>query len=94
MGGPAVDQVIDARDGDLEFLGDGQRVAGMIAMAMGQQDMGRALDGLGAGVFRKDRIAGNPGVDQDYSILDFQAKARMSKPGQFHRVLLPVSRAG
>ncbi len=56
----------------------------MIAVTVGQQNMGGAADRLVALVLGKDRIAGKPGVDQDYRLFDFQPEAGVAKPGQFH----------
>ena len=86
------DQVEDAHDGDLQLLGQGQRVAGMIAMAVGDQDMRGAVDGLGAPVVGKDGVSAEPGVDQDHGLFDLQTKAGMAKPGQFHGVSFALSR--
>jgi hypothetical protein len=61
----------------------------MVAMPVGQQDMPGAQSRLAPAVFGKDRVTGDPGVDQQGFARDLDAKARMAKPGDFH-MCLPI----
>ena len=47
---PVAHQVVDADHGDIEFLGDGDGIGGVVAVAVGEKDVGGAGDGLGAAV--------------------------------------------
>jgi hypothetical protein len=69
----------------------------MVAMTVGQQDMGGACDGRAALVFGEDRAAGEPGVDQQRLPADLEAEAGMAKPGKFHAfpsIQVALSRIG
>ena len=83
-GGQKAHQVVDAGHLDIQFFRDRHRIADMVAVAMGQQDMGGAGDRLGPAVHREHRVAGQPRVDQQHGVFDLDAKAGMAKPGDVH----------
>ena len=58
--------------GDITTVGD------MIRMRMRQQDVVYALNCLGTAVFWKDRIAGDPRIDQQDLPIDLDAKTSVT----------------
>ena len=72
------------------FTGDLDRVADMVSMAMGEQDVGEACHGILAGRFVEGRIAGEERVDEDSCLGGLDPEGRMAEPGDLH-VYSPVS---
>src|SRR3954471_1206474 len=61
----------------------------MVAVAVGDQDMRRALDGLVA-VAIIGRVAGEEGVNQDDFVREIETKGRMAEPRDLHGAHLPA----
>ncbi len=81
---PPAHQIVDPDNRHRLRARDLKRIAGMIAMGVGQQDMRRTAHRLLSPVLRKERVAGQPRFDQQNLIADFQPKSRMSQPDQLH----------
>ena len=77
-------------------LGDFGRIADMIVMAMGEQNMSRSLGRL-FGIAGEFRVAGEERVDQYDRRVKLDAEGRVAKPNKFHaersRTLAEKSRA-
>src|SRR5690606_20922800 len=67
------------------FFGDCHRITDMITMAVGQGNMGYALRGLRKINALSARIAVKKRINQDSGACYFNAKCRMTKPGDFHK---------
>ena len=68
-------------------LRNARGIADMVAMAMGDQDVGGAVARL-LDIALESGIAGEEGVDQDVVLAEFQAKGRMAVPGDLHGSLI------
>eukprot|EP01136_Pigoraptor_vietnamica_P042112 Opistho-1_new@15862 len=82
MGG----EVVDSDERDVEVLADRGGVCRMVAVAVGEQDVGGATDRLGAAVCGEHRVAREPGVHQQDCGFEFNAEAGVAKPGDLHGV--------
>ncbi len=71
---PPFHQIEDAEDGDAELGGETRHLARVVAMAVGQQDVGRALDRLASPVVGEGRVAVEPRVDQQHLAADLEAE--------------------
>jgi hypothetical protein len=76
--------LVDAMHLDAQLSRQSGRVRGMVAMGMGQQDMGGPRDRIILTPRREHRVAGEPGVDEEDGLFDLDAKAGMAKPGDLH----------
>ena len=83
--GEIAHKVVDPRDFHPLLFGDGHRIAGMIAVAMGEKNMGDTGHRFGAAPGGEHRVARQPRVNQQNRCTDFDAKAGMAKPDDFHR---------
>ena len=84
MHGKLVDR--DERRGGI--LADGDGIAGVVLMAMGQRHMGHALRHLPHRVARilEGRVSGEKRIDQDARFARIDAEAGMAEPGDVHGV--------
>src|SRR6266496_2564736 len=80
------DHVGDTLDIAILF-GDVERVADMIAVAVGEHDLADALDRRGP-VRDKGRIAGEERIDENGFAAEIEPECRMAVPGDLHGVLL------
>src|SRR6185312_11818192 len=86
LGGQPHAQVVVGDHGRTGLLGDVERVAHVVAVAMRQHDMGNALDG-GRLVGHERRIAGEERVDQHGGLAEVEAEGGVAVPGDLHGVL-------
>ncbi len=77
-------EVVIGDDSRAGRLGNGEGIADMVAMAMGDDDMADAFGGLGD-IALECRIAGEERIDQQGRISEVDAEGGMAEPGKFHR---------
>jgi len=65
------------------LVSDLERVANVVVMPVGEQNMRRAARGC-AKMRGEIWVAGQEWVEQDYTLADLDAKGRMAEPGDFH----------
>ena len=70
------------------FFRELDRVADMVAMTVGQQDMGDPLGHVLPVETGKARIVGQEGVDEDRGLGRVEAEGGVAEPGEFHDVSL------
>jgi hypothetical protein len=63
------------------------RIARVVAMAVGHEDVGRAADRLRPSLRRKHWVSGQPGVDQQDAIGYLDPEAGMAEPCDLHQFL-------
>ncbi len=85
-------KLVDAMHLDPELLRQPRGIRGVVAMGVGEQDVGRTLYRVILAACGEHRIAGQPGIDQEHGLFDFDAKAGMAEPGDLHGSLLLGSR--
>jgi hypothetical protein len=65
------------------LLGDPDRIADVVIMRVGEWNMRRAARGC-AKMRGEIWVAGQEGVEQDYTLAGLDAKGRMAEPSDFH----------
>jgi len=76
-------EVIISGDGRTGRFGDVERVAHVVAMAVGEHDMGNTLDG-GFPIRDESRVPGEERIDQHGTAGKVETEGGMSEPGDLH----------
>ena len=86
MLGPVAHQVVLTDHGHAMLARKIQNIGDMVKMAMGQQDVGRALGGGGVLIRVQHRVACQPGVQQQDLACDLEPERAVAQPDDLHVV--------
>jgi aspartyl-tRNA(Asn)/glutamyl-tRNA(Gln) amidotransferase subunit C len=78
------DQVVNPHHRHVQLFGQRQRIAGVVAVAVGQQDMRRPRNRRRALVCGKHRVPRQPRIHQQHGVLNLDPETGVAKPDDLH----------